>query len=97
MEGWERFSLSGTQRPSQFRVRTLSLQPHDGIDYHEADWGEALIVVEHGELEIECATGRCVRFQEGAVLTFAGLTLRRLHNPGDKPLVVNVLSRRAGP
>lgn len=75
-------------------VRGLILQPHDAIDYNEADWIDTLVIVERGELEVECPTGRRALFGEGAVLAFVGLTVQRLHNAGDRPLVLSAVSRR---
>ncbi len=73
---------------------TLILQPGDGVDYATADWADTLVIVERGELELECASGRCARFAVGAVLTLVGLPVRRLRNPGPGPLVLAAITRR---
>jgi hypothetical protein len=51
------------------------------------------VVVERGELEIEYRSGARAWFREGAILVFAGLTLRRLRNSTSRPLVLSALSR----
>ncbi|MFC1419154.1 hypothetical protein [Streptacidiphilus cavernicola] len=76
-----------------FRVRTLTLRPGEAIDYRAAEWSGALVIVEQGELEVECVSGVRACFGEGSVLTFAGLELRRLHSTGSGCLVVTGLSR----
>ncbi|MDT3443635.1 hypothetical protein [Pseudofrankia sp. BMG5.37] len=96
MDDDERFSLEDFPCPAGFRVRSLHLEPHDAMDW-QADWAEALVVVEQGEMEIECASGARARFDAGAVLTFDGLSLRRLHNCGETRVVVTLLSRQITP
>lgn len=92
-DGPERISFIGGRCPENFRVRTLGLGPGDAIDYRRADWAGALVVVERGEIEVECSDGVRVRFAEGAVLAFAGLTPRRLRNAGSGVLVLSALTR----
>lgn len=93
MDGPDRISFLGARCPNGFRSRTLTLRPRSAIDYRPADWADALVVVERGELEVECRTGVRARFGEGAILAFAGLALRRLRNPSSRPLVLSALSR----
>jgi hypothetical protein len=93
MDDPDRISLLGARCPKDFRLRTLTLRPHDAIDYQRADWADTLVVVERGELEIECHGGTRARFQEGATVVFTGLALRRLRNSGSGPLVLSALSR----
>jgi hypothetical protein len=72
---------------------TVLLQPGDALDYAAADWADALVVVEHGELELECCSGRRARFPTGAILTLVGLPVLRLHNRGSEPLVLTGIRR----
>lgn len=90
-------SFIGRCCPVQFRRRTLTLQPADAIDFRPIDWADAIVVVERGELQIECRTGRCATFSQGAVLVFDGMTIRRLCNAGSTPLVLSALSRSCRP
>ncbi|WP_035844138.1 hypothetical protein [Kitasatospora azatica] len=93
MDGEEQLSFLGTRCPGGFRLRTRVLEPGEELPFRSADWEDALVVVEIGELEIECRSGASAGFQQGAVLEFAGLTPRCLRNPGDGPLVLTALSR----
>ncbi|MBS2964286.1 hypothetical protein KGA66_14595 [Actinocrinis puniceicyclus] len=79
------------------RVRrwTVRLAPGAAVDFVAADWADALVVVKRGELEVECRSGRRARFAAGAVLTFAGLPVRRLHNPHPEPVVLSLVARRS--
>ena len=77
------------------RRRTVNLPPRGGLDCAAADWADALVVVERGELELECRSGRRARFAAGAVLTMAGLPVRSLRNPGPGPLVLSAVTRCA--
>jgi hypothetical protein len=94
MGGPDRVSFVGGRCPPSFLLRSLILQPRDTIDYQPPDWVDTLVVVERGELEIECRSGARARFREGAIVVFAGLTLRRLRNSSSRPLVLSALSRR---
>ena len=93
MDGPDRISFLGGRCPANFQLRTVILQPGDALDYQPADWVDTLVVVERGELDIECRGGERALFLAGAVLVFAGLTPRCLRNPGGVPLVLSVLSR----
>jgi quercetin dioxygenase-like cupin family protein len=92
-DGADPISLLGGRCPRSFRLRTLTLQPGHAIDYHAGDWVDSLVVVERGELELECCSGVRARFSAGAILALNGLTLRRLCNASSSPLVLSALSR----
>lgn len=96
-DGTDRMSFLGGRCPRDFRVRTLTLPPGAAVDRAPAGWADALVVVERGELEVECGGGTRARFGAGAVLSFAGLPLRRLRNAGDEPLVLSALSKESPP
>jgi hypothetical protein len=89
----ESVSFLGVPCPKGFRLRTLTLQAWDAMDYVRADWVDTVVVVERGELEVECRSGARALFHEGASLVFSGLGLRRLRNAGNAPLVLSALSR----
>jgi hypothetical protein len=93
MKDADRVSFLGAQCPSGFQLRTLTLQPRDAMDYVRADWVDTLVVVEAGELELECRSGARACFAEGAILVLFRLGPRRLRNPGGTPLVLSALSR----
>lgn len=73
---------------------TVRLDPGTAIEYAAADWEDALVVVESGELEVECCSGQCARFAAGAVLTLVALPLRSLRNPHAEPVVLSAVARR---
>ena len=75
------------------RVRVVVLPPADVLEYRCEQWADALVVVERGTLEVECRGGARARFRCGAMLAFAMVEPWRLHNPGDIPLVLSVLTR----
>ena len=54
----------------------------------EAEWRDALVTVESGELELVMACGRSCFFQSGDLLWLQGLPLASLRNRGDEPTVL---------
>jgi hypothetical protein len=77
-----------------FRRRTVVLGPGESRPSGDAEWRDALVVVERGDVELECAAGGRRRFSGGAVLWLAGIDLRVLHNVGDEAVVLLAVSRR---
>ncbi|HZG92804.1 MAG TPA: hypothetical protein VEZ42_21545 [Pseudonocardia sp.] len=82
---------------SAFTRRVVTLEPGGSRPYRSADWADALVVVEGGELVLECTEGGRRRFPAGAVLVLAGLRLLALHNEGPGPAVLVAVSRRSPP
>ena len=74
-------------------VRTVRVEPGDSLPYREADWHDALVTVESGELEVVTAYGRSCFFQPGDLLWLQGLPLASLRNRGDEPTVLSAASR----
>jgi hypothetical protein len=93
MSDGDRVSFLGARCPGGFRRRTLTLQPQDALDYLRADWLDTVVIVERGELELECGSGSRASFSEGAVLVLCGVGVRRLRNSGTTTLVLSALSR----
>ena len=95
MDG-RRESLSFLGRPLSptFELRVVAVAPGDTRAYDEAEWRDALVVVERGEIELECVSGTCRRFDHGDMLYLIGLPLRALHNRGREPAVLVAVSRR---
>ena len=80
-------------RPLQvaFPTREGAERPID-----EAEWQDAIVVVESGEIDLEgLGSGRCT-FQRGDVLWLSGPSLRVLHNRGSGPAVLIAVSRKNG-
>jgi len=51
-----------------FRRRVVDLAPGEELDIDADRWRDALVVLESGEVELECAAGKRSRFAAGAVL-----------------------------
>ena len=86
--------LSGRAWPS-FVAQTVVIGPGCLVPFDETQWRDALVVVESGEVELETTTAIRRRFRAGDMLWLTGLSLRCLRNPGDEPLVLKAVSRRA--
>jgi quercetin dioxygenase-like cupin family protein len=80
-----------------FTRRTVVLEPGASRRSHDAEWHDAIVMVESGDVELECAAGGRRRFTAGAVLWLAGIDLRVLHNVGPGPVVLVAVSRRRDP
>jgi len=81
-------------RGSGFRRRSVVLESGQSRPSGDAEWRDALVIVERGDVELECAAGGRRRFSGGAVLWLEGIDLRMLHNVGDEPAVLLAVSRR---
>ena len=75
----------------RFERRIISVPPRGALEYDEADWRDALVLVVRGEIDLGGE-----RFARGSVLSLAGLSVRALHNRGAEPAeMVTVRRRRA--
>lgn len=88
-------SLLGRRLPPAFERRVIVLVPEQIQAYDDAEWRGALVVVEHGQIELEGVDGSWHRFERGAILWLDRLPLRALHNRGPTPAVLVAVSRRA--
>jgi hypothetical protein len=77
----------------EFRVRRIIMAPGAEREYDEAEWRDALVVVEAGDVELECNGGSRRGFGRGDVLWLIGLPLRALRNRGAVPTVLLAVSR----
>lgn len=77
-----------------FQVRRVAVAPGRTRAYDEAEWSDALVVVERGRIELEGLSGSRRTFERGAVLWLVGLPLRALHNHGREPAVMVAFTRR---
>lgn len=87
------FFLPGRSGPG-FETRLVTIAPGETRGFDEAEWRDALVVVQSGEIEVECSAGGRRGFGRGAVLCLTGLRLRALHNRGADPAVVAAVKRR---
>ena len=87
-------SFLGRGCPSNVRRRTIVVSPGEALEVRRADWVDTLVVVEFGELDVECHDGTRARFGAGAILALDTPEPRRLRAATDTPLVLSALSRR---
>jgi hypothetical protein len=90
----EELSFMGRRLPSAFALHAISIAPGGEHLYDQDEWRDALVVVERGQIELECSAGGRLRFGPGAVLWLFGLPLRALYNCGAEPALVVAVSRR---
>ena len=93
--GRSRLSFLGRRLPPPFERRVVVLAPDHTWVYDAAEWRGAIVVVEHGQIELECLDGSRHCFGRGDVLWLDRLPLRALHNHGDTSAVLVAVSRRA--
>ncbi|MGH3036896.1 MAG: hypothetical protein ACRDMU_06915 [Gaiellaceae bacterium] len=92
--GGERLSLLDRRLAPAFRLWSVAVAPGRELAFDEAGWRDALVVVEHGELELECLDGSRERFARGDVRCLTGVGLRALRNPGRRAVLLVAVSRR---
>ena len=88
-------SYPGGRLPSSFERRRVVLPPGSSRPFVDAEWRDALVTVESGELELECLRGGRRSFADGAILWFSDLGLRTMRNRGSIPTVLQAISRRS--
>jgi hypothetical protein len=88
-----RLSLLGRRIPAWAQLRIVAIEPGCRRAYDPAEWRGALVVVERGEIELECPSGARWRFEEGAVMSLAGLPIRALCNERSATVLLTALSR----
>jgi hypothetical protein len=86
--------LARADLPAAFERRRLVLAPGVGGTTGPVPWAGALVLVEQGRLEVDCAArGRHV-FGPGEVLVLGSLPLVSVHNPGQTALRLTIVHRR---
>jgi hypothetical protein len=93
----ERISFLEGELPPGFELELVSVEPGATRPYRDADWWDSLVVVEHGQIELQCVRGGRRRFVTGAVMWLSGLPLVALHNPGPEPVLLAAVSRKRTP
>jgi hypothetical protein len=87
-------SFTGRRLPAYCELRLIRVEPGGEREYDEAEWKDAIVVVEEGQIDLECLDGGFRRFPQGAILFLVGLRLRALINRGSVPVVLSAVSRR---
>ena len=90
----DRLSLLDRVLSPMFELRLVALPPGRARRYREAEWRDALVVIERGHIELECVGGGRRRFVRGDVLWLIGMPLLALHNPGPDAALLAAVSRR---
>jgi hypothetical protein len=93
----DRISFLHRRLSSTFAKHVVTLDPGTSRPYLAAEWRDALVVVEAGEVVLECHDGGRRSFAAGAVIWLADLGLVALHNDGPIPAVLVAVSRRHPP
>jgi hypothetical protein len=74
--------------------REVTVAAGTSMDFVDAEWRGAFILVERGEIDLCCSRGGTRRFGTGAMLFFDGLDLVSLRNPGLVDTLLVAVSRR---
>ena len=90
-----RAALTREPLPPRFERWRVAIEPGAERATSAAEWRGALVLVDHGTLEVECRAGGRRRFGRGALLALGCLPVITLRNPGQVPTVV-VAVRRVG-
>ena len=80
--------------PAGFVRRRITLAPHAALAFDAAAWTDAIVLVEHGTLELVGRAGVRRHFGAGDVLALAPLDLSALRNPGAAPVALVAVTRR---
>jgi quercetin dioxygenase-like cupin family protein len=94
--GGDRLSFLGKRLPPELDVREVAVSPGARCAFDSVDWEDALVVVEQGEIELECRDGGRCRFGRGDVLWLVGLPVHAIRNPGRTAALLTAISRRRG-
>jgi hypothetical protein len=78
---------------SPFHRRVVRLEGGSSRPYDESEWGDALVIVTSGVIELEGLSGRRWCFPRGAMLWLTDLPLRAIHNPGEEAAELTAVSR----
>jgi hypothetical protein len=79
--------------PRGFSRRVLRVAPGLELGLEPGDLPDTIVVVERGELELECRAGTCRRFGPGSMIPIARLPVAHLRSVGCGPLVLVAVSR----
>lgn len=79
--------------PAGFTRRVLRVVPGLEVGLNLDDLRDAILVVEQGELELECHAGTRRRFGRGSMIPIPRLPVSRVRSVGPGPLVLVAVSR----
>jgi hypothetical protein len=87
------WALFRGSRGQGFCRRVFRVAPGLEFGLEPGSLPDAIVVVEEGELELECRAGTCRRFGRGSMIPIARLPLSHLRSVGPGPLVLVAVSR----
>ena len=87
-------SFLGSPLPRWVNRTSVTIGPGDVRQYDEDEWRDALVIVETGEVVLECTRGGFTTFRAGDVMWLSDIPLRRMHNYGVEPTVIVAVSRQ---
>lgn len=93
----EPVSFLGRRLSSRFTRRIITLAPGHQRHYDEAEWHDAIIIVEDGEIDLEDLHGQHFTFRPGNILSLTSMPLRTLRCTSREPAVLAVVSRKRTP
>ena len=76
-----------------FSRRVFRVEPGLELGVEESPLPDAIVIVEQGELELECRAGTGRRFGPGSMIPLARLPVAHLRSVGPRPLVLVAVSR----
>ena len=79
--------------PEGFSRHVFEVAPGLALEVEPDRVPDAVVVVEHGELELECPAGTCGRFGPGSMIPISRFPVARLRNIGPGPLVLVAVLR----
>jgi hypothetical protein len=79
--------------PTGFSQRVLRVASGFELNLETACLHKAIVLVERGELEVECRAGARRRFGCGSMIAIAGVPIAHLRSVGADPLVLLAVSR----
>jgi hypothetical protein len=88
--------LGHTDAQPLFVARTVTVAAGCELPYERGDWADAIVLVQRGELELECLGGTRACFATGALLCFDCLPLRTMRAAGGAPAHLIAISRFSG-
>lgn len=56
-------------------VNHVALHPGEALAFEPEQWRDALVLVQHGSVRLECRSGGCAVFPTGSILYLDGLSL----------------------
>ncbi len=77
-----------------FERRVVGIPSGSERPYDAAEWRDAIVVVEAGQVEVEGVHGGRRTFGPGDMLCFDGFPCRVLRNRGTEPVILSLVARR---